>query len=266
MMMIAAFNALFPLACDGCFKGFPAWVGLFLLVASLIGGIWMLLWSNLGARLAYLVTMVSLASFMMIFSLLWMVGGPGTTTMTGPRGREVAWIPFLPDSEFAADFSEQITSFPTGEGWEGVGTVFPGRVDTNGEFENVRGVVTRALADLAYVQELEATEPADWAFYDAQKGPLTPDEKASATAATVRFNQAATTKLIAGISIPATERHRAMTLFVYRDKGLVFLPSLLFFIVSVLGFILHVVLLGRYEEAEKEREAAMGSAPEPALT
>ncbi|MFP5225767.1 MAG: hypothetical protein ACLGH3_09505 [Actinomycetota bacterium] len=263
--MIAALTQFFPLACDGCFKGFPAWVGLFLLVVSLIGSIWVLLWSNLGARLAYLVVMVSLSAFMMILSLLWMIGGPGTTTMTGPRGREVSWVPFLPNSEFANDFRAEIESFPSGGGWEPIGTVFPGNVDTNGEFEVVRNDVATALADLAVVQGLEATEPSDWLFYDQQKGPLTPDERDKAAAATVKFNQAASTKLIAGIQIPATDKHRGMTVFVYRDKGLVFLPSLLFLIVSVLGFVLHTWLLARYEEEERQREEQMGEAPEPAM-
>jgi hypothetical protein len=265
MTMIAALNQFFPLACDGCFQGFPAWVGLFLLVICLIGSIWGLLWSNLGARLAYLVVMVSLSAFMMIISLLWMIGGPGTTTMTGPRGREVAWVPFLPGSEFASDFQASIDSFPTGDGWEPIGTIFPGNVDTNGEFEIVRNEVTTALADLAVVQELDATEPADWLFYDREKGPLTPIEEEAAVAATVKFNQAASTKLIAGIRIPATEDHREMTVFVYRDKGLVFMPSLLFLIVSVLGFVLHTWLLGRYDEEERQREEQMGEAPEPAM-
>lgn len=263
--MIAAFTPFFPLACDGCFKGFPAWVGLFLLVICLIGGIWMLLWSNLGARTAYLVTMVSLMSFMMIFSLLWLVGGPGTTTATGPRGREVEWIPFQANSEFAGDFTEAIGSFPEGAGWKPVGTVFPGKVDTNGEFENVRTLVANALADLSYEQQSGADAAADWTFYDSDKGPLTPEEEASAAAATVRFNQAASTKLIAGITIPATKLHREVTVFVYRDKGLVFLPGLIFFVVSLLMFILHTWLLGRQELQDKAREAAMSASQEPAL-
>ena len=254
------------LACDGCWKGFPAWIGLFLLVVCLIGSIWLLLWSNLGARLAYLITMISLAAFMMILSALWLVGAPGTTTATGPRGREVAWIPFLPDSEFAQDFRAQIDTFPNGEGWEPTGTVFPGNVDTAGEFETVRTVVAQQLANLARVQETDATSPADWRFRDRARAPATPDEEdpAKYAPATVAFNQADTTKLIMGVTIPATDKHPRMTVFAFRDKGLVFLPGLVYLLVSIALFVLHVWLIARYERELEEREAQLAPAPTPA--
>ena len=260
----------FPiLACDGCFKGFPAWIGLFLLVVCLIGSIWMLLWSNYGARTAYLITMIALSAWMIIFSAIWMIGAPGTTTATGPRGREVQWIPFLPESEFADSFAGTIDTFPDGEGWQPTGTVFPGKVDTSGEFETVRTIIAHALADLSLVQGNEADEFTDWRFRDGSREPTTPDEEDEDlyAKATVAFNQAATTKLIIGVTIPATDKHPAVTVFAYRDKGLVFLPTLIIFLVSLFGFILHVWLIARAEREEKEREAAMGAqirVPEPA--
>jgi hypothetical protein len=257
------------LACDGCFKGFPAWVGLFLLVASLIGSIWMLLWSNYGARLAYLITMIALTAWMIIFSAIWLIGAPGTTTMTGPRGREVQWIPFLADTEFAESFGGTIDNFPDGEGWQPTGTVFPGKVDTAGEFETVRTIIANALADLNKVQGNEAVELEDWRFRDASRKPTTPDEEdpEKYAPATVAFNQAASTKLIIGVTIPAAENHPAVTVFAYRDKGLVFLPGLIIFLASLFGFILHVWLIARAEREEKERDAAMSATipvPEPA--
>lgn len=260
------------LACDGCFKGYPAWIGLFILVVCLIGSIWMLLWSNLGARLAYLIIMISLSAFMMILSALWVVGAPGTTTATGPRGREVEWIPFLPESEFGEEFKAVMDSFPDGEGWKETGTVFPGNVDSSGEFETARTVVATALADLAKVQETDATSPEDWRFRDKSRKPATPDEEDpdKYAPAVVAFNQAASTKLLMGVTIPAKEGVRPeITLFAYRDKGLVFLPGLSFFLVSLLGFILHVWLIARYEREQDEREAEMAQGPstrEPALT
>jgi len=258
------------LACDGCFKGYPAWIGLFLLVVCLIGSIWMLLWSNYGARLAYLITMIALSAWMIVFSALWAIGAPGTTTATGPRGREVQWIPFLPDSEFAESFGGTIDNFPDGEGWQPTGTVFPGKVDTAGEFETVRTIVAHALADLSLVQGNEADEFENWRFRDGSREPTTPDEEDPDlyAVAEVAFNQAASTKLIMGVTIPATDLHPAVTVFAYRDKGLVFLPTLIIFLVSLAAFILHVWLIARLEREEKEREAAMGSSapvPEPAV-
>lgn len=257
------------LACDGCFKGFPAWIGLFLLVVALIGSIWMLLWSNYGARQAYLITMIALSAWMIIFAALWLVGAPGTTTATGPRGREVQWIPFLPDSEFAESFGGALDNFPDGQGWQATGTVFPGKVDTAGEFETVRTIVARALADLAKVQETDATDFTDWRFRDASREPTTPDEEDPKlyAPATVAFNQVASTKLVMGVTIPATDLHPEVTVFAYRDKGLVFLPTLIILIVSLLSFVLHVWLIARAEAEEKRREAEMGGrleVPEPA--
>ena len=92
---MAALANLVPLACDGCFVGLPAVLSFVLAVVLLIGSLYMLLASNFGARLAYLIVMVSLMAFMMFLSLLWTIGGPGTTTGTGPRGREPAWVPFV---------------------------------------------------------------------------------------------------------------------------------------------------------------------------
>lgn len=262
--MTGAMDAVL-IACDGCFKGYPAWIGLFILVVCLIGSIWMLLWSNLGARVAYLVTAISLAAFMMILSALWVLGAPGTTTATGPRGREVQWIPFLPDSEFGDSFTEAINGFPDGEGWEPTGTIFPGNVDSAGEFETVRTVVAQALADRAKVQETGATDIADWRFRDKTRDPITPDEADpdKYTPATVAYNQAASTKLIFGVRIPATDEHPAVTVFAYRDKGLVFLPALTFFIVSLLAFLLHLWLIAKHEREQEEREAAMTPDPLP---
>lgn len=259
------------LACDGCFKGYPAWIGLFIIVACLIGSIWMLLWSNYGARQAYLITMIALSAWMIIFSALWLVGAPGTTTATGPRGREVQWIPFLPESEFGESFGGAVDNFPEGEGWQPTGTIFPGNVDTAGEFETVRTIVAHALADRAKVQESGPTDFLDWRFRDASRDPTTPDEEdpTKYAEATVAFNQVASTKLIMGVTIPATPKHPQVTVFAYRDKGLVFLPTLIIFIVSLLAFIFHVWLIARAEAEEKEREAEMGrrvAIPEPATT
>ncbi len=63
-----------------------------------------------------------------------------------------------------------------------------------------------------------------------------------------------------GVTIPATDDHREVTVFAFRDKGLVFLYSLYFLGVSILGFALHVWLLARLERKQKEREAELEGA------
>ena len=94
-----AFLHLIPLACDGCWSGWQAVLGLVIAVVVLIGSIYMLLASNFGARLGYLVLMVSLMAWIILLSAMWLFGLPGTTPGTGPRGAESAWVPFLQTSD-----------------------------------------------------------------------------------------------------------------------------------------------------------------------
>jgi hypothetical protein len=264
---MAAFAA--PLfACDGCFVGVPAIISFVIAVLALIGSIYVLLWSNLGARLGYLVLMVSLFAWMIIMSGIWLFGAPGTTTSTGPRGPEPAWVPFTTDSAAAGDFKDAIASFPS-KGWDVLtetGKVYPGKIDAKGEFENVRSAVRNAEAALALKQELtKKFKPEDWNFRASEIPPTTPDEKdpKKFPAATVAYRQQGQT-LLFGARIPATATHPETLVFAYRDKGKVFLTALYFLIVSILGFILHLWLLGRTENKQREREAALTSQePQP---
>lgn len=243
------------LACDGCFVGYPAVISLVILLLTMIGSIYMLLASNLGAKVGYLVTMVSLSAFMIILSLLWLVGGPGTTTATGPRGREPVWVPFDPQSEVAKqDFPTAVESFPNG--WDEIGQIYPGKIDSQGEFERLRGTISGALANRALVDETgEPTTTAGWAF--RLPGPeVVPSGN---PVGRVRYLQDGNT-LLFGVTIPATDDHREVTVFAYRDKGLVYLYALYFLMVSVAGFIVHLWLLTRAERKQNEQDAALEGA------
>lgn len=246
-----------PLACDGCFQGYPAVISLVIIILALIGTIYVLVAVNLGWREGYLVVMVSLMAWMIMMSALWIFGLPGTPAATGPRGREPAWIPFLPDSEQAGDYRALVESFPSGQGWEvpEPGTIYKGGIDPNGELENIRPQITTALARLAEEQELDATDPGDWDFTvgEAAEGAPPP--------ATIRFSDDANEILI-GVTIPATDDHREVTVFAYRDKGLVFLQALIFLVVSIVLFALHFWLLVRYEVKRRDEDERLG---EPAL-
>lgn len=251
----------FPfLACDGCFVGFPAVLSLIIAVVVLIGSIYMLLWSNFGARQAYLIVMVALSGWMIIMSAIWLFGAPGTTTSTGPRGREPAWVPFLPDSEQAGDFKPALDVYPNR--WDATGTVYPGMIDSKGEMENVRTIVGGALARLAEKQGTGATSADDWRFFPSDQTPQTDLDK-ELPKATVRFYRSGSTPLLFGVTIPATDKHPEVTVFAYRDKGLVFLNALYFLIASLLGFVVHLWLLARHER--KQTAQAEERTPEPAL-
>jgi hypothetical protein len=219
-------------------------------------------------RQGYLIMMVALSGFMIFMSLIWLVGAPGTAPGTGPRAgkpsdkilvaTEPHWVPFLQDSEQGQEFRDEIARFP--EGWDQPGKVYPGKIDSKGEFDTVKTLVQEAVARLAEESGLPATDKEDWAFRLPGSEALTPQEKEIPEALAVRYYQK-DTPLLFGVTIPASEDHREITVFAFRDKGRVFLYSLYFLIISILSFIFHLWLLARYERKEKERDAAISEVP-----
>jgi hypothetical protein len=252
------------LACLGCFKGYPAVISLVIAILALIGTIYMLLWSNYGAREAYLILMVALFGWMLLLSSIWLFGIPGTTPSTGPRAREPAWISFLPDSDQAGDFAAALDEYPNG--WDPIGELgkkYPGNIESKGELANVGSTVEEALARLARKQGTKATEPDDWSFFPNDQEPATEEER-TLPQATVRYVQTGGGPLLFGVTIPSTAKHPQVTVFAFRDKGLVFLYAVYALGASLLGFLGHLFLLARYERKQKERDAQL--ALEPALT
>ncbi len=250
-----AFLHLIPLACDGCWSGWQAVLALVIAVVVLIGSIYMLLASNFGARLGYLVLMVSLMVWIILLSSLWLLGLPGTPAGTGPRGQESAWIPFLASSDQGKVFADTLNTFPNGSTWKPIGTLFSGNIDSKGEFTVVRNLVEESLAALAAKQKLQATDPSDWNFRAAGVPPATPDEE-SYPQAKVAYSKTGT-PLLFGVDIPATAKHPEVVVFAYRNKGKVYLYALYFLIVGIIGFAVHLWFLARYEQHQKEREAAL---------
>lgn len=251
-----------PLACDGCFKGYPAIISTVLITVLLIGSIYMLLWSNFGARVGYLIVMVSLGAYMVFMSLLWLIGGPGTTTGTGPRGREPAWIPFKADSEVAAEFRQIIDDFPNG--WDvpdpATPKEYPGKISGEGEVTAATHAIQAALANDDLVNERPNTESDDWAFRRPGVPPVTPAERALPVGTIGYRFVGESGPLIFGVTIPATDDHREVTVFAYRDEGLIYLYSVYFLVVSLLIFVLHLWLLARHELRSRAREAQLDAA------
>ncbi|HEX9711463.1 MAG TPA: hypothetical protein VGB52_02790 [Actinomycetota bacterium] len=226
-------------------------------VVVLIGSLYMLLASNYGARLGYLVLMVSLGIWMILFSLIWLVGVPGTVPGLGPRAEEPHWVPFKPDSEQAQEFRQAIDDFPTD--WDEPGEKYPGQIDSSGEFDTVKTVIQDALARDAQENDLAADLAEDWDF--RLRGTEVPaDEENPPPVASARFLQVDADTLLFGVTIPATDDHREVTVFALRDKGQVFLYALYFLIASIIGFALHAWLLVRYE---RTHEPAEGAEPVP---
>ncbi len=112
--MVAMTNWLVVLATES--HGIPgsdwrAQIAVPLGIVLFIGSVYMLVRANLGTRRGYLVTATSLFGFMIIYSLFWTFGAPGTPPATGPQnlpGQELdayedVWRPFAADSNLASD-------------------------------------------------------------------------------------------------------------------------------------------------------------------
>lgn len=291
MTAVLTMLRLTTLGLEGQWNDFRAIIVIAIAVVMLIGSIYMLLASNFGARLGYLITMIALSTWVVILSTMWLVGAPGTTTSTGPRGPEPHWVPFTADSEQGKDLSHVLDSFP--DGWdkivtkdakgELVGTKYPGNLDARGDFEQVRTTVSAAIARLATEQKLPVGKPVEWQasnwnFRSSDLEPATPEERLLKPA-TVRFTFEGT-RLYFGTIIPAVSAadcvapggdpiagcrpHAAFTAFAFRDKGKVYLQALMFLLAALTSFFVHLFLIARYEAKRKEEDAALTL--EPSLT
>lgn len=251
------------LGLEGQWHGWAA-VGVVVTAIAIFMGLpYIILSTVLGARKAFLVESAGLFGFIILLSLVWLVGAPGTVPGTGPRGPEPTWVPFLADSEQGQEFAEHIARFP--DGWDEPGKRYAGGIDSKSEIETTKSQLLEALANRAAFQGLPATEPSDWNFRVAGQRPAT-EEEATLPAATVRFFQTGPV-LLSGVRIPATDEHPSVTVFALRDKGRIFQPAAMFLGVGVVAFILSLAGLARIEKKEK-REAAAPSAieREPAPT
>jgi len=269
---VTAFLRHIPLALDGQWSGAAAVAVVLTAAGIFMGTIYYLLSTLFGWRRAYYVLVVSLMGFLIILSLVWLVGIPGPGPRFGPRGREPSWIPFLPTAEFARDYKANIAAFPDGDSWDQPGKKYfgnhdekqTGAIDSIGEIDTIKGIVDPALA--GYFQkhpDLNAsTNPTDYDFRrqlpPAQDAKLTPDEKVSPIA-TIRFKDAGVGQLLVGITIPATAKHPEITVFALRDKGTVFMPALEFLIAALALFALHMWLLVRDEIRQKTRDAEVAT-------
>ena len=266
-------GTLIPLALEGQWSGAAAVAVVLTSALIFMGTIYYLLTTLFGWRRAFHISMVSLMGFMIILSLVWLVGSPGTVPGTGPRGREPTWVPFLADSEFGADFRDLTGEFP--EGWDAPGKKYFGNSDKENTGADrrrpVRSTPSRAsllpaLAGYGQEQGFPSEDPDD---YDFRLPPTTPDDEAKLTpeeraipVAEVRFKDAGGGELLVGVRIPGVAgKHPEITIFAFRDKGAIFLPSLYFLVVSIFLFALHLWLLARDEIKQRARDAETVTTP-----
>lgn len=205
--------------------------------------VYLLLRSNLGTRRAYLVMATSFFGFMVILSLYWTFGAPGTPMATGPQnlpGQQAdfyqpKWEPFAADSGIADDRYPMVKSYPEG---------FTEVPESEGDLADLVAPVPDEL--LTFFSQERAGVPGPIGNNWVAAGP--PEVATAADGA----------QLVAVTFAPPTEEGEpdtsaeTYTAFAFYDAGFLLLPSLVMVALSVLGFILHLLLLGWDENREKE--------------
>jgi hypothetical protein len=219
------------------------------------GSVWMLLAANFGALKGYLIAATALFGFMIMLSATWAFGLPGTPSLTGPVGKQPAFIQFSKNDPAAQRF-DRVSSFQgaAGNGWSAA----PGEGELSTEDELLKADLDTAkqaaLSDFIAEQnkdvkdssrEVDVTNTDTKVFYTKQDG---------TTVAAV---------VISPKEPPANSGLRKPTfapasLFAYRDPGAPALPSYLFLAGSTLLFLLHAFLL-----AVVERRRPLGAALSP---
>lgn len=221
------------------------WRTIISLPASIIiffGSIYLLLRSNLGTRRAYLVIGTSFFGFMLILSLFWTFGAPGTPIASGPQnlpGQELdyyqaTWFPFAPDSEIAQNRYSMVSSYP--EGFQAVDGSDEELVD-----------LTQVLPDELFAFFSEERGGVPGPVFDGWE-PTGEPQVATASDGT----------LLAALTFaPAEGGDESFTAFAFYDPGFIQLPSLIMVAISLMGFILHVLLLGWDENRQREEQDAI---------
>jgi hypothetical protein len=240
------------------------WKGLLVIICSFIlfvGSVYLLLAAVFGLRMAYLVSAVSFFGWMIIFSVIWVVGSPGSTpTNQGPRGYEPRWQVFAAGTGTVASQHEATRAFPASP-WKA-----PSGAQTN-EVDTIRSAIQKYLAaEAADDLRRQGQQPCPEAGAEAETGGETVGESEGTSAATsscftvdplsftvqdVKFADAGGTDL-AGAHGFYSPGGVEVTVFAYFDEGNVPKYSWAFLIGSILGFVVHLPFLDRAERKRKE--------------
>lgn len=223
-------------------KGIAVLVAAFILF---VGSVYVLLTAVFGLRMGYLVLAVSFFGWMLVLSVLWTFGAPGTPNNLGPRGTERHWQVFAAATtdRVKTRYPETLT-YPGGR-WQAV----------NGVTAPSRDTVTSVLQ--AYLQQQAALQ-LDKRGTQVCTATSAPTAKCLALDPTtfvvqdMRFVTAPDgTHLVAAHAF-YTLGGPEVTLYAYRDQGNVPVYSYSFLGASLAGFLLHLPFLDRAERRRKE--------------
>lgn len=233
---------------------------------------YMLLRSNLGTRRAYLVLGTSFFGFMLILSLFWAFGAPGTPALTGPTNLpgtvpneyQPLWIPFAEDSTVAAQepYAALVgdpSAFAPPEGEQ----VAQASTASN----DIQSFFGAAEEESGYPPAVENS----WVAVEDQTGYAVADNGQPVVRAvfapTYQVDDEGelpegVTEDQVGQPIPEGEEGaEEFVAYAFFDAGSPLFPVLLFLGLSIAGFALHAVLL-HVDEQRERRERTEVAEPE----
>lgn len=206
------------------------------------GSVWLLLAAIVGVRMGYLIMATSLFGFMILLSLLWSFGAPGTPAFLGPKGELPHWVAVAEGVSLRSETYPVIEEYPGGP-WMGP------------EAEEALSAEVEP-ASLAF-QEFLAEEANAELRAAGLEGEVTPE---SFQIRDMRFTEVDGTDLAAARAFSTTGGVEVVV-FGFKDLGNEPLPSYLFLAGSVVGFAIHLPFLDRAER--KRKEILTGGAQQP---
>lgn len=233
------------------------------------GSAYVLLAAVFGRWMGYLVTAVSFWGMMIIFSIIFVIGVPGSTPPNlGPRGLRYAcptcisephWAPVAVGEQISSPKFEVVAEYPGGD-WE------PPNDETRGEIEGLTTSLGQFLARQANEGHEQDTgtagESASQPEGEEQGGGVASAEEVKATdfvVQNIRFAEEDGAKLAAA-QVYFRDGGPILEAFAVFDEGDVPLPSWIFLGVSTLAFAGHLPFL---DKAERKRKHILtgGEAP-----
>lgn len=219
-------------------------------ILFLFGGIFMLLRANLGTRRAYLLQASSFFGFMVFLSAFWAWGIPGTPQFSGPTSLpgqppdflEPEWVAFAEDSNIAQDPTYDIVQqYP--EGFQAVPD----------DMADEASSAADEIVSFFSTEEGGEMVEGDW----VQDPEFTPAMTFGEDDRLIIATQVREVDEETGEADPEGDAYFAFALF---DEGAPGLPSYLMLAIAVVGFVLHVLLLGWDEREERRhREEDLGA-------
>jgi hypothetical protein len=235
-------------------------------VVLFIGSVYLILAAVFGVRMGYLVLAAGLFGWMILLSLLWVFGAPGTLPNIGPRptgegaGAEPHWEPLAYGIEVDSPRYPVVSEYP-GRPWQEptggmVASVEPARASIQ-EFLAEEANEQLDIEVERHIPEIAGGGPPQ-EFEEGQE-PITPEEF---VVTDLRFTVAedGRTNLVAARAHFA-EGGPEVIVFGYHDSGNVPIYSWVALGISVVGLLIHLPFLDRAERRRKEVLTG-GKAPE----